>query len=78
MLSSHTILTLAAFACLIRSLHRCRANADLLQQLNTLGPLPRIAPDFRERVIASLPNEGEVQALTRGRPHGSSSRSRRC
>jgi hypothetical protein len=64
MLSSHTILALAASACLVHPCVAAEPYADLLEKLNRLGPLPRIAPDLRERVIASLPREGEVRALT--------------
>jgi hypothetical protein len=63
MLSSHTILYLAASACLIRPCGAAEP-ADLVEQLKHLGPLPRIAPDLKQRVIASLPREGEVKALS--------------
>src|SRR5947208_2994584 len=64
MLWSHTILTLAASACLIYPCVAAEPYADLLEKLNRLGPLPRISSDLRERVIASLPKDGEVRALT--------------
>jgi hypothetical protein len=63
MLSSHTILYLAASACLIRPCGAAEP-ADLVEQLKHLGPLPRIAPDLKQRVTASLPREGEVKALS--------------
>ncbi len=66
MLSSHTILSLTAFACLIHPCVAAEPRADLLEQLNRLSPLPRIAPDLKRSVIASLPTEGEVKALSRG------------
>src|SRR5579884_4354225 len=63
MLSSQTILYLAAFACLTP---RCGAaqRTDLVQRLEHLGSLPRIAPDLKQRVIASLPKDGEVISLS--------------
>jgi hypothetical protein len=66
MLSSHTILTLTTFACLIHPCVAAEPCADLVEQLHHLGPLPRIAPDFKRRVIASLPRKGEVKALSPG------------
>jgi hypothetical protein len=64
MLLSHTILTLAAFACLMHHCVAAEPYADLVEQLHHLGPLPRIAPDLRRQVIASLPRKGEVKALS--------------
>jgi len=63
MLSSHAVLYLAAFASLTRL---CGAvePADLVEQLKHLGALPRIDPDLKQRVIASLPREGEVKSLS--------------
>ena len=63
MLSSHTILSFATFACLIHPCVAAEPRADLLEKLNRLSPLPRIAPDFKQSVIASLPTEGEVRTL---------------
>jgi predicted Zn-dependent protease len=63
MLSSQTILALAASACLIPPCVAAAHYADLLEKLNSLGSLPRIAADVRQRVIASLPSEGEVLVL---------------
>ena len=63
MLSSHTILYLAAFACLTFPCVRA-GPADLVEQLEHLGPVPPIDPDLKQRVIASLPTEGEVKALS--------------
>jgi hypothetical protein len=60
--SSHTILYLAAFFCLTRPSTAAEPYDDLIEQINHLGPLPRIDPDLKRRVIASLPREGEVKA----------------
>ena len=64
MLSNHTILSFAAFACLMHPCVAAEPHADLLEKLNRLSPLPRIAPDIKQSVIASLPTEGEVRTLT--------------
>jgi hypothetical protein len=61
-MSSHTILYLAAFFCLTRPCAAAEPYDDLIEQINHLGPLPRIDPDLKRRVIASLPREGEVKA----------------
>jgi hypothetical protein len=63
MLSSHTILYLAAFACLTRPCGAAEPD-DLIEKLEHLGPLPRIAADLKQRVIASLPRECEVKWLS--------------
>jgi Zn-dependent protease with chaperone function len=60
MLSSHTILTLAGFACLTGSCVAAEPYADVLEHINHIGPLPLIAADLKRQVIASLPREGEV------------------
>lgn len=63
MLSSQTIISLAAFACLTP---HCGAadRADLVEQLQHLRPLPRMAPALKQSIIASLPRDGEVKSLT--------------
>ncbi len=63
MLSSQTILTAAVFVCLTRSCIASEPRADLWQRLEHLSLLPRIDPEFRERVLVSLPTEGEVRSL---------------
>ncbi len=63
MLSSHTILALAALACLSDPSVAAEPSAGLVDKLNHLGRLPRVAPDLKRQVIVSLPREGEVKAL---------------
>ncbi len=64
MLSNQPILALAAAACLIPSSLAADPYAAVLEKLSRIAPLSGISSEGRERVIASLPKEGEVQVLT--------------
>lgn len=63
MLSSQTIVYIAAITCMARPCVAAEP-ADLVYQVEHLGPLPQIPSDIKQRVIASLPTEGEVKSLS--------------
>ncbi len=64
MLFRHPILSFAAFACVMLPCFAAEPHAGLFEKLNHLSPLPRIEPDFKRSVLASLPTEGEARTLS--------------
>jgi predicted Zn-dependent protease len=63
MASNQPILTLAAAASLINVCFASDLHGNVLERLNNLEPLPPISAELREKVIASLPKEGEIRML---------------
>jgi Zn-dependent protease with chaperone function len=64
MLSNSNIIALATAAWVITPCLAADAVDRALDRLRRIRPLPRLSSELKAQVIAALPNEGEVKALT--------------